>query len=199
MLAAFTLTAPWSKGANAITEAETSCLKITCCNMAILPVWSLVPELACLSASSPPSSFESSLTGRKPPSSFKSSLTGRRRRASRRRLADYRGHRRRSRRSVPPSSLLSCDSRVLWHSNGARTLLLIQEFACSSTTRHGLQHCCAFTLPENWCRAEPARFKSWVKRARLQIPWPSTAPLWSRLHGQFWRAGAVLARLQVAV
>ena len=137
MLAAFTLTAPWSKGANAITEAETSCLKITCCNMAILPVWSLVPELACLSASSPPSSFESSLTGRKPPSSFKSSLTGRRRRASRRRLADYRGHRRRSRRSVPPSSLLSCDSRVLWHSNGARTLLLIQEFACSSTTRHG--------------------------------------------------------------
>ena len=75
-------TAPWSKGANAIIEVETSCLKITCCNMAILPIWSLVPELACLSASSPPSSFQSSLTGRKPPSSFKSSLTGRRRRAS---------------------------------------------------------------------------------------------------------------------
>ena len=35
----------------------------------------IVPELACLSASSPPSSFLSSLTGRKPPSSFKSSLT----------------------------------------------------------------------------------------------------------------------------
>ena len=30
-------TAPWSKGANAIIEAETSCLKIKCCNMAILP------------------------------------------------------------------------------------------------------------------------------------------------------------------
>ena len=127
-------TAPWSKGANAIIEAETSCLKITCCNMAILPICSLVPELACLSASSPPSSFQSSLTGRKPPSSFKSSLTGRRRLAFRHRLAAYRGHRR---RSVPPSSLLSCDSCVLWHSNGARTLLLIQEFACSSTTRHG--------------------------------------------------------------
>ena len=63
--------------------------------MAILPIWSLVPELACLSASSPPSSFQSSMTGRKPPtcSSFKSSLTGRRRRASRHRLADYSGHR----------------------------------------------------------------------------------------------------------
>ena len=91
-------TARWSKGANAIIEAETSCFKITCCNMAVLPIWSLVPELACLSVSSPPSSFQSSLTGRKPPSSFESSLTGRRRRASRRRLADYR--RRRSRRSV---------------------------------------------------------------------------------------------------
>ena len=68
-------TAPWSKGANAIIEVETSCLMIMCCNMAILPIWSLVPELACLSASSPPSSFQSSLTWRKPPSSFKSSLT----------------------------------------------------------------------------------------------------------------------------
>ena len=171
--------------------------------MAILPIWSLVPELACLSASSPPSSFQSSLTGRKPPSSFKSSLTGRRRLASRHRLAAYRGHRR---RSVPPSSLLSCDSCVLWHSNGARTLLLlIQEFACSSTTRYGssavlrVQRCFA----ENWCRAsaEPSQhaLKVGSKRARLQIPWPGTAPLWSRLHGQFWRAGAALARLQVAV
>ena len=107
--------------------------------MAIPSLHCTIPELVsrCLSASSPPSSFQSSLTGWKPPSSFKSFLTGRRRRASRHRLADYLGHRRRSRRSFPPSSLLSCDSRVLWHSNGARTLLLIQEFACSSTTRHG--------------------------------------------------------------
>ena len=82
-------TARWSKGANAIIEAETSCLKITCCNMAALPLWSLVPELACLSASSPPSSFQSSLTGRKPPCYFQSFLTGKRRRACRRHLADY--------------------------------------------------------------------------------------------------------------
>ena len=85
-------TAPWSKGANAIIEAGTSCLKITCCNNGVSSKKKIVPELACLSASSPPSSFQSSLTGRKPPSSFKSSLTGRRRRASRHRLADYRGH-----------------------------------------------------------------------------------------------------------
>ena len=81
-----------SKEANAIIEAETSCLKITCCNNGCFKKKYVVPELACLSASSPPSCFQSCLTGRKPPSSFKSSLTGRRRRASRHRLADYRGH-----------------------------------------------------------------------------------------------------------
>ena len=127
----------------------------------VMAIRSLVPELACLSASSPPSSFQSSLTWRKPPSSFKSSLTERRRRASRHRLADYRGHRRRSRRSFPPSSLLSCYSRVLWHSNGAHTLLLIQEFACSSTTRHGSS--AVLRLHYQKIGAEPAHFKSRVK------------------------------------
>ena len=119
-----------------------------------------------MSASSPPSSFQSSLIGRKLPSSFKISPTGRRRRAFRHRFADYRGHRRRSRRSVRPSSLLSCDSRVLWHSNGAHTRCCYKN--SHARVQHGTAPAlfCVYTtrkLVPSQCRAEPARFKSRVK------------------------------------